>query len=51
MHGDGLWKNQKGQKYLGKWKINKAQGYGLYETQNSDYQGIFESNLGQFNSF
>lgn len=32
MQGDGLWKNKKGEKYVGNWKDNKAHGYGIYST-------------------
>lgn len=45
MDGDGLWKNEKGEKYVGKWKNNKAHGYGVYSTENSHYQGIFTCEL------
>ena len=39
MQGDGLWKNKKGEKYVGNWKNNKAHGYGVYATEKSHYQG------------
>lgn len=32
MQGDGLWRNKKGEKYVGHWKGNKAHGYGIYST-------------------
>lgn len=40
MQGDGLWKNKRGEKYVGSWKSNKAHGYGVYVTENSHYQGM-----------
>lgn len=51
MQGDGLWKNQQGQKYVGQWKSNKAHGYGIYITNQSHYQGKFYNKLGDFNQF
>lgn len=39
MEGDGLWKNEKGEKYVGKWKDNRAHGQGIHTTENSYYQG------------
>ena len=41
MEGDGLWKNEKGEKYVGKWKDNRAHGQGIHTTENSYYQGQF----------
>lgn len=35
MEGDGLWRNGKGEKYVGKWKNNKAHGQGIYTTDQS----------------
>lgn len=32
MEGDGLWKNNKNEKYVGTWISNKAHGYGIYLT-------------------
>jgi hypothetical protein len=39
MEGDGLWRNPKGEKYVGRWKSNKAHGHGIYVTEKSHYQG------------
>lgn len=39
MQGDGLWRNNKHEKYVGSWKNNKAHGYGIYATEKSHYQG------------
>lgn len=46
MQGDGLWKNKKGEKYVGNWKNNKAHGYGIHSTEKSHYQGIKFYDLG-----
>lgn len=40
MEGDGMWRNKDGEKYIGQWKGNKANGYGIYITRASRYQGI-----------
>lgn len=39
MEGDGMWRNKDGEKYIGQWKGNKANGYGIYITRASRYQG------------
>ena len=39
MEGDGLWRNEKGEKYVGKWKDGRAHGQGIYSTESSYYQG------------
>lgn len=35
-----MWRNKDGQKYIGEWRGNKANGYGIYITRASRYQGI-----------
>lgn len=51
MEGDGLWRNPKGEKYVGRWKSNKAHGHGIYVTEKSHYQGILYLNWGGFSQF
>ena len=51
MEGDGLWKNEKGEKYVGKWKNNRAHGHGIYVTEKSHYQGTSNITVGYFHQF
>lgn len=51
MEGDGLWRNSKGEKYVGQWKNNKAHGQGIHTSPTSTYQGINLYYQGSFNQF
>lgn len=51
MQGNGLWRNNQGEKYIGEWKGNRAHGYGIYITKMSHYQGKLRLNSGYFTKF
>ena len=45
-HGSGMWRGAKGDSYVGEWKQNKADGYGVHTWVNGDrYEGEFKQCL------